>query len=234
MAFRQGSLDESARHYGEAIELQREEDTGQLANALAGLGAVRREQDDLEPALDLVKESLNIRLAREEKGGIPESLAGLAYLADRSGQPELAIVLLGAVQTLRDRIRFGFPAADEERETTIVVTAKRWLGESQFAVNWTRGMRLQPAEVSQLAMSMQIVSRLAPKPAGQGPKMHGLTTREFEVLKLIVEGKTDRQIADELFISSGTASRHVANILHKLDVRSRSAAAAWAIRNDVT
>ncbi len=236
LAFRQGDFDEAERHYCETIELQREEDTGQLANALAGLGAVRREQGDLGGALDLVKESLKIRLAREEKGGIPESLAGLAYLADRSGQPELAVVLLGAVQTLRDRIRFGFPAADEDRETTIVETAKRTLGESQFTLNWTRGMRMQPAEVSQLAMSMQIVARPAPKPksADVGREMHGLTTRELEVLKLIVEGKTDRQIADELFISSGTASRHVANILHKLDVRSRSSAAAWAIRNDVT
>jgi DNA-binding NarL/FixJ family response regulator len=58
-----------------------------------------------------------------------------------------------------------------------------------------------------------------------------LTRRETEVLRLIVDGKTDREIADTLSISSGTASRHVANILHKLEVRTRSAAAAWAIRN---
>lgn len=58
-----------------------------------------------------------------------------------------------------------------------------------------------------------------------------LTRREREVLQLIVDGKTDREIAYLLSISSGTASRHVANILHKLDVRTRSAAAAWAIRN---
>jgi DNA-binding NarL/FixJ family response regulator len=54
------------------------------------------------------------------------------------------------------------------------------------------------------------------------------------VLRLIVDGKTDREIAQTLSISSGTASRHVANILHKLDVRTRSAAAAWAIRNGLT
>jgi DNA-binding CsgD family transcriptional regulator len=61
-----------------------------------------------------------------------------------------------------------------------------------------------------------------------------LTKREREVLRLIVDGKTDREIAQTLSISSGTASRHVANILHKLDVRTRSAAAAWAIRNGLT
>lgn len=58
-----------------------------------------------------------------------------------------------------------------------------------------------------------------------------LTRREREVLALIVDGRTDREIAHILSISPGTASRHVANILHKLDVRTRSAAAAWAIRN---
>ena len=56
------------------------------------------------------------------------------------------------------------------------------------------------------------------------------TEPQYELLETI----RDRQIPAELFISSGTASRHVANILHKLDIRSRSAAAAWAIRHDVT
>ena len=51
------------------------------------------------------------------------------------------------------------------------------------------------------------------------------------MLSLVVEGRTDREIAYVLSISSGTASRHVANILHKLEVPTRSAAAAWAMRN---
>jgi DNA-binding CsgD family transcriptional regulator len=50
------------------------------------------------------------------------------------------------------------------------------------------------------------------------------------VLSLVIEGRTDREIAHALSISTGTASRHVANILHKLDVPTRSAAAAWYIR----
>ena len=73
------------------------------------------------------------------------------------------------------------------------------------------------------------------EPSGPTLREDGLLTRrERQVLQLIVDGKTDREIAQALSISSGTASRHVANILHKLDVRTRSAAAAWAIRNGLT
>jgi ATP/maltotriose-dependent transcriptional regulator MalT len=49
----------------------------------------------------------------------------------------------------------------------------------------------------------------------------GLTTREVEVLELLAGERTDRQIADELFISKKTASVHVSNILRKLDARDR-------------
>jgi DNA-binding NarL/FixJ family response regulator len=54
----------------------------------------------------------------------------------------------------------------------------------------------------------------------------GLTSRELDVLHLLVEGCTDREIADRLFISRRTASKHVEAILAKLGVHSRGAAAA--------
>jgi ATP/maltotriose-dependent transcriptional regulator MalT len=56
----------------------------------------------------------------------------------------------------------------------------------------------------------------------------GLTRREREVLDLVAAGRTNRQIADELFISSKTASVHVSNILGKLGVANRGEAAARA------
>jgi ATP/maltotriose-dependent transcriptional regulator MalT len=58
----------------------------------------------------------------------------------------------------------------------------------------------------------------------------GLTAREVEVLKLVVDGQSNRQIAAALFITVKTASVHVSNILAKLEVRSRGAAAAAARR----
>ncbi|MDX5562503.1 AAA family ATPase [Streptomyces sp. ID05-04B] len=58
----------------------------------------------------------------------------------------------------------------------------------------------------------------------------GLTSRERDVLRLVSAGRTNRQIAEELFISPKTASVHVSNILSKLDVSGRGEAAAVAHR----
>jgi len=58
----------------------------------------------------------------------------------------------------------------------------------------------------------------------------GLTAREFEVLRLVAAGRSNREIAGELFISAKTASVHVSNILAKLGVASRGEAAATAHR----
>jgi DNA-binding NarL/FixJ family response regulator len=57
-----------------------------------------------------------------------------------------------------------------------------------------------------------------------------LTPREVEVLRLVAEGRSNRQIAEALFISAKTASVHVSNILAKLEVRTRVEAAAVAHR----
>jgi DNA-binding CsgD family transcriptional regulator len=59
---------------------------------------------------------------------------------------------------------------------------------------------------------------------------HGLTPRELEVLALVADGRSNRQIAEELFISTKTASTHVSNILAKLGVTSRVQAATAAHR----
>ncbi|MFA1539047.1 helix-turn-helix transcriptional regulator [Actinomadura monticuli] len=66
-------------------------------------------------------------------------------------------------------------------------------------------------------------------PASSG-RLGALTGREREVLKLVAEGRNNREIAAALFISPKTASVHVSNILAKLDVASRTQAAAVAHR----
>jgi ATP/maltotriose-dependent transcriptional regulator MalT len=62
------------------------------------------------------------------------------------------------------------------------------------------------------------------------PDRLGLTAREFEVLRLVADGRSNREIAAELFISAKTASVHVSNILAKLGATSRGEAAAAAHR----
>ena len=71
-----------------------------------------------------------------------------------------------------------------------------------------------------------------PRPDDARPS-HGLTPRELDVVRLIVEGRSDRAIGEALFISHRTVMRHVTAILTKFDVPSRAAAAARAIRDGI-
>jgi len=60
-----------------------------------------------------------------------------------------------------------------------------------------------------------------------------LSTREMEVLALIARGLSNREIAESLFLSEKTVKTHVANILQKLDVKSRTQAALYAMRKNL-
>jgi DNA-binding CsgD family transcriptional regulator len=65
------------------------------------------------------------------------------------------------------------------------------------------------------------------------PAPGGLSVRELEVLRLVAAGKTNRSIAEELFLSEKTVHRHLSNIFAKLDVGSRSAATAFAFQHSL-
>jgi len=60
-----------------------------------------------------------------------------------------------------------------------------------------------------------------------------LTEREMEALHLVVQGQSNRQIADAMFISVATVKAHVSNILSKLQVSSRAEAIAYAIKHKI-
>ncbi len=105
------------------------------------------------------------------------------------------------------------------------------------------GARLLVAEIDALARRARI--ELAPPPGRGQPGSParepatvadelGLTPREREVLALVADGRTNRQIAEALFISGKTASMHVSNILAKLGVANRGEAAAVAHRLRLT
>ncbi|MDQ0583632.1 DNA-binding CsgD family transcriptional regulator/tetratricopeptide (TPR) repeat protein [Streptomyces rishiriensis] len=81
-------------------------------------------------------------------------------------------------------------------------------------------------------LSLTSATGPADTPAGAGDPLTtlGLTSRERDVLRLVSAGRTNRQIAEVLFISPKTASVHVSNILSKLDVSGRGEAAAVAHR----
>lgn len=76
-----------------------------------------------------------------------------------------------------------------------------------------------------LLRSLGVKPRAGPRAAGS------LTRRELDVLRLLADGRTNAQIAAHLFISPKTVEHHVARIFRKLDVQTRSEAAAYAVRH---
>jgi DNA-binding CsgD family transcriptional regulator len=71
------------------------------------------------------------------------------------------------------------------------------------------------------------------EPAFSHRRVGSLSEREAQVLRLLAAGKTNRGIADELFISEKTVARHVSNIFDKLGVSSRTGATAWAFQHNL-
>jgi DNA-binding CsgD family transcriptional regulator len=104
---------------------------------------------------------------------------------------------------------------------------RKEIGPSTFDAEFAVGNSLGLEEALAEAAAVVGASATA-REAGPPPAHFGLTPRELEVLQLVVAGRTDREIAEILFISRHTAMKHVSNILGKLGVVSRTAAAALA------
>jgi DNA-binding NarL/FixJ family response regulator len=101
------------------------------------------------------------------------------------------------------------------------------LGEIETLARRARLDLSAPSAVADAAASSELV---AATPSERAADEFGLTRREREVLALVAEGWTNRQIADHLFISENTAGVHVSNILGKLGASGRTEAAAIAHR----
>ncbi len=77
----------------------------------------------------------------------------------------------------------------------------------------------------------RVLERLQAGPR-EDPRLASLTTQERKVLDLIAEGKTNRQIADDLFLAEKTVKNYVSNLLAKLGMERRTQAATYAARLD--
>jgi DNA-binding NarL/FixJ family response regulator len=134
---------------------------------------------------------------------------------------------LGVTEALRVRIAHPLEAEDRPRYDRTRGVARRALGEAAFAAAWADG-RVQPLEQA-IADALIVAADVSPPPSPDAH--HGLTPREREVLCLVAEGQSNREVADVLFLSERTVENHVLHILTKLDVPSRTAAAAFAMRH---
>ena len=106
------------------------------------------------------------------------------------------------------------------------------MSEEELGATLTRISAGEPALSPDLAAKiLDEFARMAREPAEKpaGPEEE-LTEREREVLRLVAEGATNREIASKLFISANTVSFHMKNILGKLHLKNRAHAAAFAIR----
>jgi DNA-binding CsgD family transcriptional regulator len=97
-----------------------------------------------------------------------------------------------------------------------------------LAISSELGMRPLMERVA--ALQEQLLAEAEPTPAYPD----GLSNREVEVLKLVAAGKSNSEIAQELFISANTVAHHVTNILNKTNSSNRTEAATYAAQHGLT
>jgi DNA-binding NarL/FixJ family response regulator len=88
------------------------------------------------------------------------------------------------------------------------------------------------------AVTVRLLSHLAPQrgeepDTAEKPLLEPLTERELGVVKLVAQGKTNEEVAAELYVTQATVKTHLANVQRKLGVRNRVEVAAWAWRTGV-
>jgi DNA-binding CsgD family transcriptional regulator len=157
----------------------------------------------------------------------------LAEAAALSGQAASAVRLWGAAAGLRAALGTPLPPTERGRHERAVTASRVALGQAAFAAAWDAGrvLPLGQAVAEALALVVDPSAGTDAVPASAPGARHGLTPREVEVLRLVVEGRSDREIAATLFVSRHTAANHVASILAKLELPSRAAAAGYAVRH---
>jgi predicted ATPase/DNA-binding CsgD family transcriptional regulator len=232
VAYERGQMARAAERFAEALGQFRtlHHEYG-MALVLLNLAKVARAQGDYSGAAGLYRESLALRWAQGEKRHIAGCLRGLASVAAAARQYVRAARLYGAAEAAREAIGAPMPR-HHARSEQAVAKARAGLGEPAFAAAWAAGraLPLAKAVAEGLVLPPEGVVAAAGKELTAGAR-HGLTPREVEVLQVVREGGSNREIGERLFISERTARTHVQNILDKLDLPTRAAAAAYAVEH---
>jgi DNA-binding CsgD family transcriptional regulator len=260
LALRQGDYASARARFEEALSVAREtEDEQYIADALAHLGTVALRMGTYQQSAAFYQQSLAINRAQRYRDGIAEDLAGLAELASLLGQPERAACLFGAVEALRETSNISLPPLHRAAYNRIVGGIRARLDDATFATTWTQGRAMSleqayayaletkdarptaiaepqangeeaPSDLSLGVLSPAPSPPLSPRGVLQ-QQLGGLTAREVEVLRLLAQGLTSAQIAEQLVIGIVTVNSHVRSIYSKLGVSSRSAATRYAMEH---
>jgi DNA-binding CsgD family transcriptional regulator len=171
--------------------------------------------------------------------GHGDALAALAYaigetaLAD--GDPDTAAEQLGHAVDLHRGLDLPFERAEIELRSGVALAsagerelALERLGDAYRTARKLGARPLAAAAAGEVAALGESVVRRLGRRAAADANGAGLSRRELEVVRHVAAGRTNREIAQELFLSPRTVDMHVRNILHKLGCRSRVEAAQRA------
>ena len=189
---------------------------------------VHTSDGQLETALSLFGTSIR---AFERSGAVSQlviSLASLPALFERLGRPAVARTVLGAMA--REEGSFHHVPGLAELGGRLDEELGREASERFEAT----GRAMDVRDTAAYALHQIELARRALTTAGQGAAgAAGLTARETQVLRLIADGESTREISERLFISAKTADNHIQHIYIKLAVTNRAAATRWAFDHDV-
>ncbi len=217
-----GELDLAADQISNMLRRARAEDyqQGELI-ALGDLGDLARDRANWTLALSFYRDALKLGRNQPVKRVLIEVIESVAIVASQTGRFDHSANLLGAAEGLRERtgLRYRPPESRTSLASAIEVS-RAALGDEPFTAAWELGRTLSADRVIAAALAFETT---APAPPGL------LTARENEILRLLVLGMTDPEIATTLFISVRTVENHVAHILAKLGVHTRTAAVSAAL-----
>ena len=201
-----------------------------IAYALRLTAHAVRLQGNLHSSAGLYREGLELLRSTSDKWVATECIEGLAIIAGMEGELEKAARLFGAAEAARET--FGITTPRPERGNLRDVAAVRAGAEDgTFAVASAEGRAMTLERAIEYALALTEAPRRKREDRGKsatGKRASLLAPREQAVAALIVEGKTNREIAAELSITESTAETHVQHILNKLGFNSRAQVAAWA------
>jgi DNA-binding CsgD family transcriptional regulator len=186
-------------------------------------------QGDQVLASRLFTESMAVAADIGSQRNFLGAVAGLAGVALALGLPQRAVRVLSAVETEGETSGVG-RIAHAAHTARILAEVRTSLPEPAFATAWEEGRHLPFADAVAEARAIAASTVEPPQPLLGDASSFGLTARELDVLRLLVEGHSDRQIGEALFIGARTVQTHVANLFAKLGVNARAEAAAVAVR----
>ncbi|MGH2600772.1 MAG: response regulator transcription factor, partial [Dehalococcoidia bacterium] len=222
--------------YEERLDgLRRLGDRYNEAFMLVNLGIVRFRQRDVPGATDLLVEALTLSHELGSVVALANALEVIAGVASVQSDPARAARTFGAAEALRERRGVQRPGTHQRLYEETVAGVGMALGEEAFAVTWAEGRALSLDEA--IAYATDMAAKAAEPPvraaAVDAALPDGLSAREVEVMVLLAEGRSNREIAAVLVLSPRTVEHHLARIYAKINTRGRADAAAYAVRHNL-